>query len=85
MNNKRNIAWCDCGTHAIAVEKDKYGDDDIVSTSISLWSLGSGTWASEKLFDKLRRAWRAFKGIPDVDNAILNQKEVEKLIDILKE
>lgn len=82
MKFQRSVVWCSCGTHAISVERCKFGKD--IETDIQLWS-SINIAEHTRLIDRIRDAWAALRGKLYLDGICMDDEgEVMKLIEALQ-
>ena len=85
MDWKRQIIWCECGAHALSVEKERWGDDGgTIDTSICLWRMEGISRMRDTFIGRLRIAWRALRGKLYHDDLILDEQNVARLVEILQ-
>lgn len=80
--NQRSIIWCQCGSHAISI--DRWKSSVGVDTNIEIWNV-RGMDSHRKLRDRIRDALAALRGKLYHDGVCLEDEgEVQKLIEALQ-
>jgi hypothetical protein len=88
---KRSVIWCDCGEHALSIEREKWFDDDkkieaVIYTNLQFWNAGYLIDPHNSFKNRVRCAWAALNGKLYRDGIIINnEKDVQKIVKLLQE
>lgn len=79
----RVVIWCDCGAHALSVEREVWrnpdGSKEPPETNLQFWKMDGVSRAG-----RIRTAWAALRGKLYHDGVCLKEDEVSRLIDALR-
>lgn len=82
MKWQRSVVWCSCGSHALAIGRDKI--DGKIYTELQFFTADSSE-SHNSLAYRVRSAWAALRGVLYLDGICLeDENEVQKLIEALQ-
>jgi hypothetical protein len=90
MGWKRSVIWCECGKHALTIEREKWFDDDKkveanIYTNLQFWNAGYSLDPHNSFRNRIKCAWAALRGELYKDGIILNNdNDIKKIIDALQ-